>query len=68
MSETVITSVLCTWEANWLYVFARGGNIQAAFAPVPDADCATTYPCFKASSLKCLLTRSPEHVTIFYRR
>jgi len=68
MSETGITSVLFTRDDNWLYAFARGGKSQAAFAPVPDADRATTYPCFKASGLECLLTRSPEHVTIFYRR
>ena len=68
MSETGITIVLFTWDDKWLRAFARGSKILMAFSPVPDADRATTYPCFKASGLKCLLTRSPEHVTIFYRR
>jgi len=61
-------SVLCAWEGNWWYAFACGGKIQTAFSPVSDADRAATYPGLKASGLKCLLTRSPEHVTIFYRR
>jgi len=61
-------SELFAWDDNGLLASVRGAKIQAAFSSVPDADRATTYPRFKASSLQCLLTRSPEHVTIFYRR
>jgi hypothetical protein len=68
MSETGVTTVLVTWDENWLCTFTRRSNTQTALSPVPDADRATAYPCFKASGLKCLLTRSPEHVAVFYRR
>jgi 3'-phosphoadenosine 5'-phosphosulfate sulfotransferase len=68
MSETGITSERVAWDGNWFYAFTRCGNIQTDLSPVPDADRATAYPRFKASCLKCLLTRSPEQVAVCYRR